>query len=261
MGPLELLVMALIACCSVMTLTFLVAKKINNYSIVDIVWSGLFSGVALIYFIFGQGSLTYRALMLGAVLFWSVRLCAFLARRIMSHHPHEDERYQNFRKSYADNLLWGFFKFYQIQALSVVLLSFPFLAMATNVSDTVSPITTVGLVIFLLASTLEGLSDRQKRLFKAVPGNKDKNCEIGLWSVSRHPNYFFEIVLWVGLFAMGLDSPYGIWGLLSPLGIGYLLVKVTGIPLAEQNGQKKYGPIYEAYQKRVSILIPWFPKS
>src|SRR5262249_44045583 len=103
--------------------------------------------------------------------------------------------------------------------------------------------------------------DLQLEKFKKDPANKGQTCQVGLWNYSRHPNYFFEWLIWVSYFLFACGSSHGIYSIICPAIMLYLLFKVTGIPATEAQALKSRGDQYRDYQKRVSVFVPWFPKS
>jgi steroid 5-alpha reductase family enzyme len=106
----------------------------------------------------------------------------------------------------------------------------------------------------------EWLADRQLTLFKKEPENKGLVCQLGLWRYSRHPNYFFEWLVWVAFFVIACSSEYGIWTIYSPLLMLFLLLKVSGVPLAEKQSLQSKGDLYRQYQATTSEFFPWFRK-
>ena len=98
------------------------------------------------------------------------------------------------------------------------------------------------------------------RAFTSDPANKGKICQTGLWRFSRHPNYFFESVVWWGFFVAAVSSPWGWVTVICPLMMLWFLLKVTGIPLTEKHSVERRGQAYRDYQKTTSAFIPWFPK-
>ena len=107
----------------------------------------------------------------------------------------------------------------------------------------------------------EALADAQMKRFKAAPANRGQVCQVGLWRFSRHPNYFFEALIWVGFALFALGSPHGWIALSCPVLMLYFLLKVTGIPLTEEYAVKSKGAAYREYQRTTSAFIPWFHKS
>lgn len=244
----------------IMAATWNLSRKINNYSIVDAVWGYLFLPVAGIYAVLLPGSPERKLLMLACVGLWSLRLGSLLALRIRRHHPKEDSRYVTLRAGYAPAVARGFFRFFQYQAISVSVLSIPFLMIARNDTPELDPREWVAGGLFLFSFLLEALSDFQKDRFNQNPINRGKNCDVGLWHYSRHPNYFFEIFIWVSFALLAVPSPGGWISFFCPALIFYLILKVTGIPLSEAESLKSRGEAFRAYQQRTSVLIPWFPK-
>jgi steroid 5-alpha reductase family enzyme len=106
----------------------------------------------------------------------------------------------------------------------------------------------------------EAVADAQLRAFKAHPASKGRVCAFGLWKYSRHPNYFFEWVVWIGYAVFALGSPWGWAGLASPLLMLFFLLRVTGIPPSEARALATRGDEYRDYQRRTSVFVPWFPK-
>jgi steroid 5-alpha reductase family enzyme len=248
-------------CSGWMVAAWFFARAKNNYSLVDAAWAFLFLIVAIFDVVVSEGWPARNALLLLCVGAWSLRLGGFLAKRIYDHHPKEDVRYQDMRQAFGNEVETKFFWFFQYQAWSVLLLSAPFFILARNPNPEFSPLEWVGAVVFLISWLGESLADHQKKAFKQNPANRGKNCEIGLWRFSRHPNYFFESCIWWGFFALALPSPHGIWAIFCPALMLILLLKITGVAMSEKIGLRTYGEVYVNYQKRVSVFIPWFPKA
>lgn len=197
-------------------------------------------------------------LLLGMVVVWAARLGSFLFRRI--HAAGEDRRFREIKPSFPRFLLtW---------TLQGIWVSFSLAAALAAITSQ----TRVALDAFALAGTLvwifgfgfEVIADAQKSKFKENPDNAGKFIRSGLWSWSRHPNYFGEIVLWVGVAIVALPILQG-WQwvtLISPLFITLLLTRISGIPMLEKRADEKWGgqADYEAYKANTSILIPRPPK-
>ena len=117
------------------------------------------------------------------------------------------------------------------------------------------------MLVWLVAVVGETAADLQLADFKRKPWNHDRVCREGLWYCSRHPNYFFEWVHWwtYVLMAVGLPNAWLTW--LGPLVMGWALVKLTGIPLAEEQAVLRRGEDYRRYQRVTSSFFPWFPRS
>jgi steroid 5-alpha reductase family enzyme len=142
-----------------------------------------------------------------------------------------------------------------------VILAIPFFIITANQSAEIATLEYAGLVIWLVAFIGEMLADRQLAAFKKDPANKGKVCDTGLWYYSRHPNYFFEWLSWMGYFIFALASPMGILAIISPAIILYLLTKVTGVPNNEQQNLRSKPVAYKKYQQTTSAFFPWKKKN
>lgn len=260
MSPLLLLIAALTGLCMVFALFYVLARKINNYGIVDIVWSYAFAALVLFYAFFGRGWVVRKALMAAMATLWSLRLGTHLYRRVIGHHPVEDGRYVQLRKDWAGSFAPKMLGFFQMQAASVVLLGAAFFIICLNPTTRLHPLEIAGAGLWLVALTGEALADAQLAAFKRDQASHGRVCDIGLWHYSRHPNYFFEWLVWVAYFVFALASPWGWLAVIGPLSILYLLLRVTGIPLTEEQSLRSKGDAYRRYQKTTSAFLPWFPK-
>jgi steroid 5-alpha reductase family enzyme len=247
---------ALAGLCAAFALVYALARAIDNYGIVDIAWSYAFAALAGAYALLGAGWPVRRAMVAAMVTAWSLRLGTHLLIRIARKHPVEDGRYAQLRKDWAQGFKARMAGFFQMQALSVVLLGFPFLAACSNPSPEVGALEWAGAGLWLLAISGEALADAQLASFKRDPQSAGKVCDAGLWRYSRHPNYFFEWLIWVAYFAFGCASPWGWIGIISPACILYLLLRVTGIPMTEEQSVRSKGDAYRRYQARTSAFVP-----
>jgi steroid 5-alpha reductase family enzyme len=260
MTPVFLLVTAWVGLSVVFGLFFVLARRINNYGVVDIVWSYAFTALAIFYASLGRGWLVRRTAIAGMATLWSLRLGTHLYRRVISHHPVEDGRYAQLRKEWAVNFVPKMAGFFQMQAASVVMLGVAFFVVCLNRDPFLHPLEIAGAVLWLLALVGEAIADAQLAAFKRNQGNKGRVCDVGLWRFSRHPNYFFEWLIWVSYLVFALASPWGWLAAIGPLSILHLLLRVTGIPLTEEQSVRSKGDAYRQYQKTTSAFLPWFPK-
>ena len=193
-------------------------------------------------------------LLLTLVIIWAGRLGTFLYLRIQKDG--KDGRFDEIKPSFL-----RFLNVWTIQGLWVT-----FTAAAALVAITSSHrqplgwVAGLGALIWVIGFGIEVLADSQKSRFKADPANKGKFINSGLWARSRHPNYFGEIVLWLGVAIIALPVLQG-WqwvALISPLFVTLLLTRVSGIPLLEQRADEKWGgqADYEQYKKETPVLIP-----
>jgi steroid 5-alpha reductase family enzyme len=247
---------ALAALCAAFALVYAVARWVDNYGIVDIAWSYAFAALAAGYALLGAGWPVRRAMIAAMALVWSLRLGTHLLVRVAGKHPAEDGRYVQLRRDWARGFAARMAGFFQMQAVSVVLLGIPFLAACENPEPSLGPLEWAGAALWLLAISGEALADAQLAMFKRSPANAGGVCDIGLWRYSRHPNYFFEWLIWVSYFAYGCASPWGWLGVVSPACILYLLLRVTGIPMTEEQSVRSRGDAYRRYQARTSAFVP-----
>jgi len=260
MTPLPLILSALAGLCLLFAGLYLVARRIDNYGIVDIAWSYAFAALALGYALLAPGWPVRRGLIATMATLWSLRLGTHLYRRVMGHHPVEDGRYVQLRKDWAANFAPKMFGFFQLQAVSVVLLGVAFFIVSLNPAPQFHPLEIAGAALWLLALAGETLADRQLAAFKHDPARKGQVCAVGLWHYSRHPNYFFEWLIWVAYFVFALASPHGWVAFVGPASILFLLLRVTGIPLTEEQSLRSKGDVYRRYQQTTSAFVPWWPK-
>lgn len=236
------------------------AKAIKNAGVVDIFWSFNFSVIAIVLCLLADGFWERKLMICAMVLIWSMRLGIYLLIRVGSHLQVEEGRYKRLREEWAPNADKRFFSFFQAQALSNIYLATPFFLIAFNTKPQISAIEYIGVAIWAISILGEAIADAQLKKFKSNPANKGKVCDAGLWNYSRHPNYFFESMIWVGYFLVALNADYGWLGVLSPITIILLLFRVTGIPLTEQQALSSKGDAYKEYQRTTSVFVPWFKK-
>ena len=196
-----------------------------------------------------------RGFLLAAlVVIWAARLGTFLFRRIS--RAGKDDRFDELKKSF-----FRFLNVWTIQGLWVT-----FTAAAAWVGITSSQrvafdwLAVVGLVLWAVGFAFEVVADLQKSRFKADPANEGRFINTGLWSKSRHPNYFGEIVLWIGVALLALPTFQG-WqwiAIISPLFVTLLLTRVSGVPMLEKKADGKWGgqADYEEYKRTTPVLIP-----
>ncbi len=212
------------------------------------------TGVALCYSRYSV-PLDARSILLAVmVVVWAIRLGTFLFSRIQK--AGKDDRFDELKPSFI-----RFLNVWTIQGLWVTFtLAAALVAITTTTRKELDIFAIVGFLIWLLGFIIEVVADAQKSRFNANPANKGKFIQTGLWSRSRHPNYFGEIVLWIGIAIIALPVLQG-WAwiaLISPLFVAILLTRISGIPLLQKKADKKWGgqADYEAYKKNTPVLIP-----
>ena len=196
-----------------------------------------------------------RAILVWAlVVIWAVRLGAFLFSRIKK--AGKDDRFDEIKPS--------FIRFLNVWTIQGLWVTFTLIAALVTITTTnrreLDLFALIGFLVWVFGFTMEVVADYQKSRFNADPKNKGKFIQTGLWSRSRHPNYFGEIVLWIGVMLIALPVLQG-WqwvALISPVFVTLLLTRVSGIPLLEKKAGQKWGgqADYEAYKKTTPVLIP-----
>ncbi len=243
-----------------MFIVWLIHRAIKNAGIVDIAWAFALVLLALLYAHMGIGYPPRKWFFATMVAFWGLRLAMHLFTRVVGHE--EDGRYQQMRKDWGGRIELKFFLFFEFQAVLAVILAIPFLLICINPGPTrISVLEWAGFVIWIVALFGESLADQQLKKFKSDPAHKGKTCRAGLWNYSRHPNYFFEWLIWVSYFVFALAAPYGWVSIICPLLMLYFLFKVTGIPATEAQALRSRGDDYREYQRTTSAFVPWIRKS
>jgi steroid 5-alpha reductase family enzyme len=207
---------------------------------------------------FGPGPDARSTLLAVLVGVWAARLGSFLFRRILAEGS--DRRFDEIKTSGA-----RFFVAWTLQGLWISVTAGAALAAIT--SGRAAPLglsAWAGLALWITGFAIEVVADRQKSRFRARPENGGRFISTGLWAWSRHPNYFGEIVLWIGVALIALPALQG-WQhatLVSPLFVILLLTKVSGVPLLEERAEERWGddPEYRAYEARTPVLVPRPPR-
>lgn len=244
----------------VMTALWVWHVRIRNAGVVDVGWAASLAGVALLYAWLGVGYAPRRWMIGGMMALWGMRLAIYLLRDRVIGRP-EDSRYADLRARRSPAATLNFFPFFQAQAFLAVLLSIPALIAAFNPEPQLTTLEFVAASLWLVALVGESIADRQLEQFKRRPESRGKTCREGLWRYSRHPNYFFEWLIWVAYALFALSSPGGVVALLCPALMLYLLFRVTGIPATEAQALRTKGDDYREYQNTTSVFVPWVPRS
>jgi steroid 5-alpha reductase family enzyme len=252
-----MLFFALIANLIIFTAAWAFCVKIKNFSPVDAFWAFCI-GLTAVFFLLTENPSTQPLIAGILITAWSVRLGYHLSHRIAKHHPSEDSRYQKLREIWNGKVNFMFLMFFLGQALSVFLLALPFYLIAADPNPAYDLFPILGTVIACIGLIGETIADRQMSAFKASNPDPKSICQIGLWKFSRHPNYFFESIIWIGFFVFALGSPWGWTTIYAPAIITYLLLKVTGIPPTEASTLLRKGEAYREYQRTTSAFIPRF---
>ena len=189
---------------------------------------------------------------------WTLRLGLFLFSRIIKSG--EDKRFREIKGTFSRffmtwtlSALWVFLTI--INALTIIII---------NPENIIDSYLIIGTTLWILGFLIETVADKQKRSFNSRPENKGSFITTGLWSKSRHPNYFGEILLWFGISIISLPllSEWQYVSLISPIFVYLLITKISGIPMLESSSEEKWGneKTYQDYKTNTPILVPYFGK-
>jgi len=232
---------------------FAFAASFKTDKVTDLSYSLTFVVIAIMLWIRSMPPLNMAALILaGMVVAWGVRLAGYLFSRILQMK--RDARFDGIREHF-----WPFFKFWFFQGLAVWLILLP-VTLWFRAPGTWSWFSAAGLAVWASGLVIETVADAQKFAHKRTRGAKWTS--VGLWRVSRHPNYFGELLCWWGVFVFVAGDLTGVtWflGLLGPLSITGVILFLTGVPQLEASAERKWGsdPAYQQYKATTSLLIPW----
>ena len=237
-------------------LVFIPSYLLQTEKFFDLTGSITYISVITIALFFSIGADGRSILLWALVVIWAIRLGTFLFRRIKK--AGKDDRFDEIKPSFI-----RFLNVWTIQGLWVTFtMAAALVAITTTNRKELDLFALVGFLVWVLGFSIEVIADSQKSRFSANPDNKGKFIQTGLWSRSRHPNYFGEIVLWIGVAVIAIPVLQG-WqwiALISPVFVTLLLTRVSGVPLLEKKADKKWGgqEDYESYKKRTPVLIPRF---
>jgi steroid 5-alpha reductase family enzyme len=235
-------------------LVFIPAFALQTEKFFDLTGSLTYITVITLAFLFSPGTDARSGLLYARVFIWAVRLGTFLFRRIQK--AGKDDRFDEIKPDFL-----RFLNVWTIQGLWVTFtMAAALVAITSATRKGLDLYAAIGFLVWLTGFAIEVTADAQKGAFSANPENKGRFISTGLWARSRHPNYFGEILLWVGVAIIALPVLQG-WqwvALISPLFVTLLLTRVSGVPLLEAKADKKWGgqEDYEKYKKNTPVLIP-----
>ena len=256
MAATDLLVLGALAMLVVFLGAWAILLRTTNAGWVDVAWGFGMGILAVLFAVLGPGYPLRRAVVGALGGLWGLRLGLHLALRA-AHGP-EDARYTSLKQRWGGNIPLKFLGFFLFQGLLELALAWPFLIACLDPRPRLHPLAWAGAMVWAVALAGEGLADAQLRRFKAAAHGRV--CDTGLWRWSRHPNYFFQWLAWVGCCLVALPSPMGWTSVASPLLILFFLLRVTGIPATEEQALASRGEAYRQYQRTTSAFIPWIPR-
>jgi steroid 5-alpha reductase family enzyme len=235
-------------------LAFIPAYLLQTEKFLDLTGSITYISVVVIAVLLSPVLDGRSILLLALVVIWAARLGTFLFRRIRK--AGKDARFDEIKPSF-----FRFLSFWTLQGLWVTFTVAAALAViTTTVRKELGLFALIGFLVWVFGFAMEAAADAQKSRFRTDPENKGKFIQTGLWAWSRHPNYFGEIVLWIGVAIIALPVLRG-WQwvtLISPVFVALLITRVSGVPMLEKRADEKWGgqEDYEAYKARTPVLIP-----
>ncbi|MBP9695422.1 MAG: DUF1295 domain-containing protein [Candidatus Magasanikbacteria bacterium] len=231
-------------------------KKRND--VADVAWGLGFVLITWASF-FISGTYGVRGLLVGILVsLWGLRLAIHIHKR--NKGKAEDYRYLAWRKEWGRwFFIRSYFQVYILQGVFLFLVVLPVLLINKNSVSAFGFLDMVGVLVWLFGFYFEAVGDSQLAGFIKNPENKGKLMQSGLWSYTRHPNYFGEVTQWWGLWIVALSVPNGLFGIVGPLTITFLILKVSGIPMLEKKMAEN--PEFADYKRRVSVFFPLPPKN
>jgi steroid 5-alpha reductase family enzyme len=242
---------------------WLIAIRIRDVSFVDAWWALGMTGLALSTFVRTGPPTPHRIALTALCVAWGVRLGLHLLRRWRREGP--DRRYVELLAHAKDARGWGFplgalvFVF-ALQAPLQFIVALPVqLGQLAPTPGPLGPLAWAGVAIGIAGFLFETVADLQLAAFKRDPSTKGKVMDRGLWRYTRHPNYFGDACVWVGLYLIAAEARFGVWSLPGPLLLIFLLTRWSGAPLVESH-LRESRPGYGDYVRRTSAFLPWPPK-
>ncbi len=261
MPALSLILFVALLLAVIMAGAWAVAVRTGRSGWIDAIWSfavGIGGVLAALWPLDADPISARQWLVAGLAAAWSIRLGSHIVSRTLGGG--DDPRYAALKEEWGDGHRARLFGFLQIQAAVALLLAVTIMVAARNPAPGLGLQDWLGVAILLAAVAGEAVADRQLAAFRDDRSNKGKVCDVGLWGLSRHPNYFFEWLGWVSYAVIAIDLsgawPWGWAALAGPAFMYWLLVHVSGIPPLEKHMEASRGEAFRAYQRRVNAFWP-----
>ena len=250
----EAMLIAAITIMCVMVATWLLSLLLKNASIVDIVWGLGFVITSWVLALTIDGDSTRQILLAVMVGAWGLRLGGYLAKRNIGHG--EDWRYKAMRKKKGARFgLISLVTVFGLQGVLMWVVSLPVMFGNSDATPGVGPLAVIGVMVWAVGLSFEAVGDWQLAKFKKDPNNAGKVMQTGLWSLTRHPNYFGDALLWWGIGIVGAETGTGVVGFIGPVVMTVFLLRVSGVPMLERSLMKRREG-YAEYAARTSAFIP-----
>jgi steroid 5-alpha reductase family enzyme len=238
---------------------WLASLRLRDASIVDRFWGGGFAMVAVSSFVYVQPGGWRAGLLALMSIVWGLRLSIYLTLRNWGRG--EDYRYQAMRGRHGAQFpRISLFTVFLLQGALAWIISLPLqLGIASKGPQAVTLLDVLGVVLWIAGLAFESAGDAQLARFKADPKNAGRVMDRGLWRYTRHPNYFGDALVWWGLYLVAASTPWGVYSILSPALMQFLLMRVSGVALLERRLVKSR-PGYAEYAARTNAFYPWRPR-
>ena len=252
------MLIAAITIAIIMVSTWLLSVIIKNASIVDIVWGAGFAITSWVLALTVDGDSGRQLLLAIMVGVWGTRLAWYLAKRNIGHG--EDWRYKAMRKKAGKKFTYSsLVTVFGLQGALMWVVSLPVQFGNGDSSPGVGPLAVIGIMVWLVGLSFEAIGDFQLARFKKDPNNAGKVMDQGLWSLTRHPNYFGDALLWWGIGIVGAETGSGVIGFIGPVAMTFFFLRLSGVPMLERSlSRRREG--YAEYAARTSQFIPRPPK-
>ena len=236
-----------------MSCWFVVSVIIERNDTADIAWGFGFIVAALTALVTNHNHKAIAIIAVILVAIWGLRLGIHIGLRNLKKP--EDQRYKIWRDTWGKWFyLRSYIQIFMLQGFLMFLVVFPVLVIENYADKNFSPLLIIGALIWVFGFVFESIGDKQLKKFLIDPKNKGQIMMSGLWKYTRHPNYFGEITQWWGLAVIALSCRHGWIGLLGPITITFLILKVSGVPLLEEYYDNN--PAYQEYKLKTSVLVP-----
>jgi steroid 5-alpha reductase family enzyme len=259
MHPLSVFLATVAVTAGLMLGVWLLSVMRRDASIVDVFWGLGFVVIAWTAGTLGAGYRQRQLLICTLVSVWGLRLALYLLWR--NWGAPEDYRYRAMRARYGDRFTWvSLYLVFGLQGVLMWVVSVPLqVAQLSPLPDRLTWLDGAGVVLWATGLGFEAVGDWQLARFKADPQSRGLVMDRGLWAYTRHPNYFGDAMVWWGYFCIALATPHGLWTILGPALMTFLLMRVSGVALLERK-LVKTRPAYAEYTRRTSAFFPWFPR-
>ena len=251
----------LLTALTLMTFAFGFSRLVRRTDIIDMMWGAVIVVLAIASLLanpYGIGlGMNVQTVATVLVSVWGIRLSYHIARRLL--RTPEDPRYKELRKKWRGNdAINTYLRVFVVQAILAICVASSVICINMAEGTEISAVALLGVAVWGVGFLFEAIGDWQLKQFLLNAKTKNALMTRGLWRYTRHPNYFGEATMWWGISIIALAQPIGWIGLLSPVMITYLLLYVSGVPLAEKRAEKKAG--WKAYSRRTSKFAPQLPR-